>query len=44
MYLLVPDADLSDRAGKEEIATAVQYLVDETHAQQRKVCRTVLHG
>ena len=41
MYLLVPDAELSNRAGKEEIATAVQYLVDETHAQQRKVSHRV---
>lgn len=37
MYLLLPDPELSERAGKAEIASAVQYLVGETHAQQRKV-------
>ena len=37
MYLLVPDPELSAGAGKAEIAAAVQFLVGETHAQQRKV-------
>jgi hypothetical protein len=41
-YLLVPDPDLSEAAAQAELNQAVRFLVDETHAQQRKTEHGIL--